>query len=215
MLILSCVTSSLFTCNSVELFIPHIAVAFGHAPSFSHPRALSFSLNKLFEPNFGPGLSTKVLQTLTSNPHLNSSFDRFTSTSETGYPIDPVSLEIFDVDHYLPEIQFSYNISPSIEFAAKNFRTSDLYDALFPASVPTLKSFGMFIKKKILSKISRAIGGMFNAKVDIPTVGLTSNDVSLGGDGINIGMYTAGNNRLFPPVIDVDKVKVSLSEVIF
>ena len=48
----------------VELFLPHIAVAFGYAPSFSHPKALSFSMDKLFMPNFGPDLSIKMLDSL-------------------------------------------------------------------------------------------------------------------------------------------------------
>ena len=50
--------------STVELFLPHIAVAFGFAPSFSDMKAVSFSLDKLFMPNFGPGLSLKMLDSL-------------------------------------------------------------------------------------------------------------------------------------------------------
>lgn len=50
----------------VELFLPHLAVAFGFAPSFSDPKALSFSVDMLFMPNFGPDLSFKLLDSLRS-----------------------------------------------------------------------------------------------------------------------------------------------------
>jgi hypothetical protein len=50
----------------VELFLPHIAVAFGFAPSFSDLKALSFSLDMLFMPDFGADLSIKMLGSLKS-----------------------------------------------------------------------------------------------------------------------------------------------------
>ena len=31
----------------------------------------------------------------------------------------------------------------------------------------------------------------------------------LGVDGVNIGVYTESNNKLFPPMIDIDALKVS------
>lgn len=201
-------TSNSLFCSAVELFLPHIAVAFGHAPSFSDPKAQSFSMNKLFEPNFGPDLSVKILESLTANLNLNGVFDRFNSTSSTGLPMDPITFEVFRVEKYLPEIQFSLKLSPSIDFAASNFRTSDLYDAMFPTSIPTIKSFGAFIKKNILLKISNALNGLFDAKVAIPTDGLTVDAVSLGGEGLIIGVYTEGSTQLFPPVVDIDKVEV-------
>jgi hypothetical protein len=165
-------------------------------------------MNKLFEPNFGPDLSVKILESLTANLNLNGVFDRFNSTSSTGLPMDPITFEVFRVEKYLPEIQFSLKLSPSIDFAASNFRTSDLYDAMFPTSIPTIKSFGAFIKKNILLKISNALNGLFDAKVAIPTEGLTVDAVSLGGEGLNIGVYTEGSTQLFPPVVDIDKVEV-------
>jgi hypothetical protein len=165
-------------------------------------------MSKLFEPNFGPDLSFKVLESLTGNLDLSGAFYRFSSTSSTGLPMDPSTFEVFSVDNYLPEIQFSLKLSPSIDFAAPNFRTSDLYDAMFPTSIPTIKSFGTFIKKNILPKITNALDGLFDVKVEIPTVGLTVSDVSLGGSGLNIGGYTKGNTQLFPPFFDLDKVEV-------
>ena len=50
--------------STVELFLPHIAVAFEFAPSFSDMRALSFSLDRLFMPHFGPDLNLKMLDSL-------------------------------------------------------------------------------------------------------------------------------------------------------
>ena len=49
---------------TVELFLPHIAVAFGFAPTFSHAKALAFTLDELFKPNFGPDLSVELLKSL-------------------------------------------------------------------------------------------------------------------------------------------------------
>ena len=124
--------------------------------------------------------------------------------------MDGSTFEVFDVTKYLPEIQFALDLAPSLNFAASNFRASDIFDALFPTSIPTIKSFGVFIKKTIMSKIQLALDGLFDAQVDIPTTGLSVDRVSLGVDGINLGAYTESNNKLFPPMVDVDAVKASL-----
>lgn len=192
------------------MFLPHIAVAYGFAPSFSDMKALSFSLDKLYEPNFGPGLSLKMLDSLRAKADLNGVFDRFTDFTPSGMPLDPTTFEVFDIRNYLPEIQFSLDLAPSVDFAAPNFRPSDLFDALFPTLIPTIKSFGLFIKKDIISKIQLALDGMFDAKVNVPTLGLSVNQTSFGVDGIDLGMYTERNNRLFPPKIDIDTVQVSI-----
>ena len=197
------------------MFLPHLAVAFGFAPSFSDSRALSFSLDKLFKPNFGPGLCVNLLDSLRANVDLDGAFDRFTSFTLSGIPYDPVTFEVFEVNSYLPEIQFALDLVPSVNFAATNFHASDLFDALFPTSIPTIKSFGSFIKKNIMSKIRLALDGLFDAKVDIPTIGLSVDEVSFGVDGFNIGTYTELNNKLFPPMIDVDVVQVSLVLLLF
>jgi hypothetical protein len=196
----------------VELFLPHIAVAFGFAPSFSDLKALSFSLDMLFVPDFGADLSIKLLDSLRTNINLNGVFDRFSGFSISGIPMDPITFEVFRIDNYLPEIQFSLDLSPSINFAALNFKVSDLYDALFPTNIPTIKSFASFIKKDILAKISASLDGLFAANVNVPTTGLSLPDgefLSLGVDGINIGVYTEFNNELFPPMIDIDAVQVN------
>ena len=198
-----------FSFLAVELFLPHIAIAFGFASSFSDIKALSFSLDKLFTPDFGLDVHLKILDSLKAKVDLNGEFDRFTDVTLSGIPYDPVTFEIFDIDFYLPEIQFALDLAPSVNFAAPSFRTPDLFDALFPASIPTVKSFGSFIKKKIISKIRLALDGLFEAKVNIPTTGLSVDEVSFGVDGINLGNYTEFNNKLFPPMIDVDVVQAS------
>lgn len=172
----------------------------------------------LFVPNFSPNLSIKMLDFLQGNINLAGLFDRFSGFSISGIPMDPITFEIFDVETYLPELQFALDLAPSINFAAPNFRVSDLYDALFPTGIPTIKSFVSFIKKHILSKISASLDGLFDAQVDVPSAGLSLPDgelPSLGVDGINIGVYTEFNNQLFPPMIDIDAVQVRTLSVFF
>ena len=197
--------------STVELFLPHIAVAFGFAQAFSDNEALSFSLGKLYGSSFFEfDLSIQMLKSLQSKLDLKGLFNRFAGFSVSGIPLDPVTFEVFDINNYLPEIQFSLDLAPSINFAAPNFRASDLFDAVFPKSFPTVKSFGSFIKKAILSKIRQALSGLFDTKVNIPTIGLSVDDVSFGFDGFSLGNYTEFNNELFPPMIDVDAVQVSV-----
>ena len=152
----------------------------------------------------------KMLDSLKGKEDLNGVFDRFTDVTLPGIPFDPVTFEVFDIHSYLPEIQFALDLAPSVNFAAPSFRTSDLFDALFPTSIPTIKSFGSFVKKNIMSKIRLALDGLFDAKVNIPTTGLSVDEVSFGLDGISLGNYTEFNNKLFPPIIDVDVVQASL-----
>jgi hypothetical protein len=124
--------------------------------------------------------------------------------------MDPATFEIFEVERYLPELQVALGLSPSIEFAPSNFRPADLYDALLSTPVPTIKSFGEYMKKHVVKKISKALKGLFSVKVDIPSYGLSGENLTLGGDGLEAGGYTERNNQLFPPVIDVDQVQVSV-----
>lgn len=172
---------------AVELFLPHIAVAYGYAPSFSHPKSLSFSMDKLFEPDFGVDLSHKMLSMLkTKLP----SFDRFSDTSSTGMPMDSEG-EVFDVRKYLPDLQFALDLSPSVDFAASMFRASDLYDALFPSgNHQSLKTFGKYVKKNIIAEIMDALNGLFDVKTCVPAIGLTVDEVILGGGGLSLGNYT-------------------------
>lgn len=150
-----------------------------------------------------------MLQSLQSKLDLKGLFNRFTEFSVSGFPLDPITSEMFDINNYLPEIQFSLDLAPSINFAAPSFRASDLFDAIFPKSFPTVKSFGLFIKTNILSKIRQALSGLFDAEVNIPTLGLTVDRVSFGFEGFELGNYSEFNNELFPPMIDVDAVQVS------
>ena len=196
---------------SVDLFLPHIAIAFGFAVSFTDIEALSFTLDELSVINiFGSEIS---FDSLKAKFNLKRIFNRFSdfSLSGSGMPIDPITFEVFDVKKFLPELQFSLDLAPSIKFAASNFKASDLYDALFPKSTPTIKSFGSFVKKDIMTKLQHALDGMFDAKVDVPIDGLTIVDsVSFGVNGVQLGDYTEFNNQLFPPMIDVDALQVSV-----
>lgn len=167
---------------------------------------MSFDVNKLFEPRFGADLSNKLLSALQSKM---SFFDKFNSTSSTGLPMT-LDGEIFRVDHYLPELQFALGLSPSVDFFASSFKVSDLFDSLFPTGkIQTLKTFGSFVKKRIVSKIVSALDGVFDATVSIPTSGITVDEVVLNGSGLALGEYTKKSTQLFPPAVDVDKVDVS------
>lgn len=194
---------------SVEQFLPHIAVAFGYAQSFSDSAALTFDVYKLFEPRFGATLSSKLLSALQSKLSI---FNRFNSTSLTGLPM-ALDGEIFHVDHYLPELEFALDLSPSVDFAASSFKVSDLYDSLFPTGkILSLKTFGSYVKKQVVSKIVSALNGVFDATVSIPTIGLTADEVILNGSGLALGEYTENSTQLFPPSVDVDKIDVSYCE---
>ena len=152
-----------------------------------------------------------MLDSLTSNSNLNGAFDRFSSLSHSGNPMDPATNEVFQVNKYLSELQFSLDLSPSLNFAAPSFKAADLYDALFPTNIPTIQSFVSFVKRELVAKISVSLGGLFDAGVNLPLAGLSlpeGETPRLGVDGINIGVYTQLNNKLFPPKVDIDALKV-------
>ncbi len=190
------------------MFLPHIAVAYGYAPSFSDPNALSFTMNKLFAPKFGVDLTTRLLTTLQGN--IDNTFDGFSLIDFT-----TSSGEVFDIEKYLPEIQYALKLSPSVDFAASNFQSSDLFDALFPSSIPSVKAMGNFVKKKIIAKITTALEGLFDVGIDVPGVdlGLSVSQPILNGSGASFGVYTEDSTKLFPPVLDVDAVQVNDSSV--
>ena len=160
----------------------------------------------MFEPNFGADLSSRLLSVLQEKL---SSFDQFNLASSDGLPMT-IDGKIFRVQDYLPELQFALGLSPAVEFSAGGFRASDLFDAVLPSGTQSLKSFGSFIKKKIISKIQSALDGLFDVTTDIPTVGLTVDEVKLNGTGLSLGDYSIKSTQLFPPSIDVDQVQVSV-----
>lgn len=188
----------------MELFRPHLAIAFGHASSFGDNRASSFSLMNLFAPPLDTALSSSLLNKLTLQL---PDFDRFSDLDPmTGRAMDPSSFEIFDVKDYLPELQFALGSSPSIEFAPPTFKASDIFEAFVPDSTLTLKAMGKFVKKKIISKITNVLDGLFSVEVDIPTGGLT-NDLPTLGASISLGSYSESSTQLFPPTLDVESVE--------
>ena len=88
----------------VEQFLPVIAVAYDFAPSFSDPKALSFTMDRLFSPKFGRDLSSKLLDAIKIKGI--SGFNVFSATdNSTGLPMNPLTFELFDVEKYLPEIR--------------------------------------------------------------------------------------------------------------
>jgi hypothetical protein len=195
----------------VRDFLPALAVAYGIAPSFSDPRAQRFSLDDLFTPNFGPGLSRKLLDRLKgfSSANISDLFGRFSATdSLTGLPMDPDTKEIFKVGSFLAELQVAFNLAPSLNFAAKGFDASSIQEALFPNPVPTLRSFASFIKREIMSKIRAVMD--FSVPVDVIAGGLTVETPTFSANGVDFGNFSVDSTQLFPPSINLDVVQVSL-----
>lgn len=177
----------------VESFLPLIAVAYGKATSFSDEIAQSFTLKSLFATRFGPDLSSKLLGVLKANVDLLAIFNRFNDfDSYTGMPWDPNTKEIFDVERFIPEILYAFDLSTSVEFTATNFHASELFAAFYPRAMPSLKSFAKFVKAKIVKDVTAALGGLFQDDTDTPT----PSDLS---------------TRLFPPRTSIDDVQVSSS----
>ena len=76
-------------------FLPLIAVAYGYASSFADQIAQTFTIDRLFYPNFGPQLSSLLLEILKDIPSLGD-FARFGDIDLlSGLPFDSIGLEIF------------------------------------------------------------------------------------------------------------------------
>lgn len=188
----------------VEQFTVLIAVAFGKALRFTDRSAIDFTPSDLFAPKFGLDLQETILAALKQK--LPGDFDRFEMDGEAF--IDLSTLEIFDVANYLSEIQFAYDIAPSVDFASLNFKLSDLQDALFPNKLPTLRSFADFVKGRIVEFIADKLSGLFATGVDISNGGLTIETPELGGDGLALGSFSPASTRAFPPRISTDSIQV-------
>ena len=190
----------------VQDFLPLIAVAYGKAKSFADRSAVDFSMETLFAPSFGQGLSTSTLTKLKDK--LPGTFNRFSDfDSYTNKFWDPVNKTLFSIEDYLPEIQYAYDLAVSVDFASSKFRPSDLQDAIFPDPRPSVKSFAKFLKKKIMEEIQSSLDGLFDAKLDVPTGGLTAESPSFGGGGFSFGEYSNSSTQVFPPRVDVDAVQ--------
>lgn len=194
----------------VERFLPHIAIAYGRAVSFSDPNAISFTMPDLFAPSFDISLTQTLLEVLKSKSFPDISFDRFNRESVSGQPMDSDS-EVFVVGDYLPHLQFALDLAPSVDFHAPNFKLADLYESLNDnPRFPTVKSMGIFVKKRIIEGIISALDGLFDVPLDIGTGGLSVGEASISGDGFYIGNYSASSTKLFPATVDIDKVQVSV-----
>jgi hypothetical protein len=211
---------------NVRDFLPAIAVAYGKAPSFSDKRATRFSLDDLFTPEFGPDLSTRLLDKLRSSDATNFStiFNGFDTTDQvTGLPMESATKKLFDVKLYLPEIQVALQLSPSVDLTAKRFMAQNIRDALFPNPVPTVKSFSSFIKRKIIPQIKNALTD-FDLTLSPPSTtaiigsggatggggggGFTLDTPTIGQSGTNFGTFSETSTQLFPPSIDIDSIQV-------
>ena len=193
----------------VEQFLPLIGVAYGRAISFSDQNAQTFSMKSLFAPQFGPDLSNKLLSVLTNRVELNEIFNRFNGVdSHTGKPWDPTTKEIFLPEKFLAEFQYAFDLSTSVALTAGNFHSSDLYAALYPNAMPSVKSFANFVKAQIIKEITTSLDNLFDVDIDISTGGLDIDEAVLGGS-LSLGNFSDASTRLFPPRVSVDEVQVS------
>ena len=189
----------------VDKFLPLIAVAFGYSPNFSNQVAIEFTMDRLFEPEFGPSINLDFIKTIKDKL---PDFDTFSTTDpDTQQPMNPITLETFEVFNYLPELQLAYDFSPSLEFGSPNFKSSDLFPTLFPDQLPTISGLKDYTKRKIIPQLLSKLGGLFDVEIDTPSIGLTSSNPSLGDGGLQLGEFSDTSTRLFPPTFDLDSVQ--------
>ena len=201
-------TLSVLPCRlKVAQFPELIAVAYNFATSFDDPRARSFKLDQLFAPQFGPDLRKNLLDILKGKNI--SGFDLFSDFDSLGNPMNPSNKEVFDVEKYLKELQFGLDLSPEVKFSSPAFKSSDILESLYPQSLPSVKGLVQFVKNKLIPQLIGQLKGLFDASLDVPTGGLTVNNAAIGGDGLNLGDYSAQSTALFPPTVDFDQVQAS------
>lgn len=191
-------------------FLQAIAVAYGKAPSFSDARAVSFTMTDLFTPEFGEGLSARILEKLKAEDSLSDLFSGFDSTDEiSGLPMNSMTKKLFDINAYIPEIQVALKLAPSLDLTASGFSAADLQEALFPFPVPSIRSFASFVKREIIPQIKAVMD--FGVGIDTskaPFGGLSIDTPSLDGSGFNFGTFSNKSTQLFPPSVNLDSVQV-------
>jgi len=164
-------------------------------------------MSKLFAPNFGGSLSSKLLDAINIKG-ISGGFHLFNGTDPlTNRPMNPLTFEVFDPEKYLAEIQFALDISPSVSFAAPGFKSSDILDSLYPSSVSSVKAMLAFAKKQLVPKLIDQLSGLFDVEIDMSTGGLTLDDPNLGNSGLSLGNYSGASTQLFPPRINLDNVQ--------
>lgn len=190
----------------VEQFPEVIAVAFGYANSFSESTARSFTIDQLFQLDFGPALSSNLLTKIQGK--FPGDFDVFTDVDQsTGLPMNPTTKEVFDPQDYIPEIQVALDLSSSVAFASSNFKSSDILDSLYSKQVPTISDMVSFVKKKSVQGVISALNGLFNAKLETPAGGLSIDAPTLDGSGLVLGDFSDTSTRNFPPRVDLDTIQ--------
>lgn len=121
--------------------------------------------------------------------------------------MNPTTFEVFDPKKYLPEIQFAFDLSPSLGLASPNFKPSDIMGSLYPSKIPNLTDLVSYVKKKIVPDIISTLRGLFDVKLDTSTTGLSVDEPSLGDNGLNLGDFSSSSTMVFPPKIDLDRVQ--------
>ena len=72
-----------------------------------------------------------------------------------------------------------------------------------------------FVKRQLIPKLIDQLKGLFDVEVDMSTGGLTIDEPNLGDSGLSLGDYSSESTQLFPPRVDLDKVRVSLLDIPF
>lgn len=107
--------------------------------------------------------------------------------------------EVFDVEKYLPEIQFALDLSPSVEFSSPNFNPSDIFDSLYPSSIPSVKAMVEFVKKQIVPKLIEKLSGLFDVQIGASSGGMSVDTPTVGNSGLSLGDFSNSSTQLFPP----------------
>ena len=185
-----------------------IAVAFGYATSFSDSAARSFTIDQLFQLDFGPTLSSNLLTKIQGKfPGVFDAFDATLKDQSTGLPLNPSTNEVFNPQDYIPEIQVALDLSTSLDFASSNFKSSDILDSLYSKQVPTISDMVSFVKKKSVQGVISALNGLFNAKLETPSSGLSIDTPEVGDSGLVLGTFSETSTRNFPPKVDLDTIQ--------
>lgn len=155
-------------------------------------------MSKLFKPKFGESLSAKLLDAIKIKGIID--FDLFDATDPvTKVPMNSSTFEIFSVEDYLSEIQFALDLSPSVKLSSPNFNPSDIFDSLYPSSVPSVKGMVEFVKKQIVPKLIEKLTGLFDVEISASSGGMSVDTPTVGNSGLSLGDFSNSSTQLFPP----------------
>ena len=156
-------------------------------------------MSKLFTPKFGKSLSAKLLNAINIK-NITGNFSLFTDTDNvTELPMNPITFEVFDVEKYLPEIQFALDLSPSLQFPSPSFTPADIFDSLYPSSVPSVRAMVEFVKKQIVPELIGKLSGLFDVQIGGSSGGMSVDTPTIGNSGLSLGNFSDSSTQLFPP----------------